>query len=386
MHIVFATPGFLDNNGPTTGFPKYLYRTSKVLISWGHEVTIVTCSNRTVEYEFYGINIYRVRCPEIVQYGNQSKDEVASSLNYARIINQGIEHIVKKKKVDIIQYTNLCGVSFFHDFNIPSVLRLSSYASMWPATGYEERMVARAEIERKAAMRCDAIFAPSYIVANRFSKDIGKRVDVIETPFVLESDEIDESTYINLFRDKKYILFYGSLIEHKGVGVIAASIYEILSKHKDIYFGIIGDGEQHWLYDINKNAKEYSERIIYHPALGFSKLIPIIKNAEFVVLPSLMENLSNACIETMALGQIVLGCDGASFEQLIVDGSNGSLCTIGDSKSFTHKVDELLNYPNQKKEEMREKAKSSVARLQPEIVTKQLMGYYESVINDYKRV
>lgn len=386
MHIVFATPGFIDNNGPTTGLPKYLLRTSKVLICWGHEVTIVTCSNRTVEYEYLGINIYRIRCPEIILYGVQSKDEIAINLNYAKTVCQGIKYIVEKKKVDIIQYTNLYGVSFFHSFEIPSVLRLSSYASMWPATGYEERMVARAEIERKAAMRCDAIFAPSYIVANRFSKDIGKRVDVIETPFVLESDEIDESTYINLFRDKKYILFYGSLIEHKGVGVIAASIYEILSKHKDIYFGIIGDGEQHWLYDINKNAKEYSERIIYHPALGFSKLIPIIKNAVFVVLPSLMENLSNACIETMALGQIVLGCDGASFEQLIIDGDNGALCTIGDSKSFASKVSELLNYSNQKREEMRKKASASIVRLQPEIVTRQLLKYYESIIKNYKRI
>ena len=381
MHIVFATPGFMDNKGATTGLPKYLLRTSQVLISWGHEVTILTCSNRTVEYEFFGININRIRCPEIMHYGEQDKDEIALDLNYARTIHQGIEKIIQKKQVDLIQYTNLCGVSFYHDFNIPSVLRLSSYAIMWPATGYEERMSTRAEIERRAAERCDAIFAPSYIVANKFSKDIMRKVDVIETPFVLETDEKDERVYIKLFKNRKYILFYGSLIEHKGVGVLANSIYEIMSKHKDIYIAIIGDGEQHWINDIYRNAKEYSERIIYHSALGFSQLIPIIVNAEFVVLPSLMENLSNACIETMALGQIVLGCNGASFEQLIDDGENGILCTKGDSRSLTDKTLELLNYSDQKKEEMRKRAKACASRLRPEIVTKQLLNYYEAIIS-----
>ena len=383
MHILFATPGFLDNNGPTTGLPKYLFRTSKVLISWGHEVTIVTCSNRTVEYEFFGINIYRIRCPEIVHYGIQSKDEIALNLNYARIINNGIKHVVEKKKVDIIQYTNLYGVSFFHNFEIPAVLRLSSYASMWPVPDQEQRMEARADFERRAAIKCDAIFAPSYIVADRFSKDIGKKVKVIETPFIPETDEVDESVYRDLFKNKKYILFYGSLIEYKGIGIIADGIYDILSKYQDVYFGIIGNGDLRWIYDSITNGKEYSERIIYHPAIGFSQLIPIIKNAEFVTLPSLMENFSNACVETMALGQIVLGCNGASFEQLIVDGENGVLCTIGDSESFIKKVNEVLNYSEEQKKEMRQKASLSVERLRPELVTKQLLEYYEEVISQY---
>ena len=138
-----------------------------------------------------------------------------------------------------------------------------------------------------------------------------------------------------------------------------------------------------WIYDSITNGKEYSERIIYHPAIGFSQLIPIIKNAEFVTLPSLMENFSNACVETMALGQIVLGCNGASFEQLIVDGENGVLCTIGDSESFIKKVNEVLNYSEEQKKEMRQKASLSVERLRPELVTKQLLEYYEEVISQY---
>lgn len=384
MHVLFAAHGFLDNNGPTTGLPKYLLRTSRTLVKWGHEVTIVACSNRTVEYEFYGINIYKIRCPEIVKYGEQGKDEAAINLHYARTIHEGIKYIAARKKIDVIQYSNLYGVALFHDFDIPAILRLSSYASIWPATGFEERTAVRAEFERMSAMKCDAVFAPSYIVADKFGNAIGRKVDVIETPFVLEVDEMDDSVYKSLLEGKKYVLFFGSLVEHKGICTIAESIYEILLNNPDLYFVLIGNGDLHWIYDIRQNGKEYAERILYHPAIGFSQLVPVIKNAEAVVLPSLMENFSNACVETMALGQIVLGCEGASFEQLITDGKNGALCKIGDSDSFVKKVNEILGYSENQKWNMRKNAKETLERLNPEIVTKHLLEYYEKVVNEYK--
>lgn len=383
MHILFATTDFIDSNGPTTGLPKYLFRTAKILVGWGHEVTVVTCSNRTIRYEFERINICRVRCPEVIRYGIQGKDEMARNLSNGQIIHKEIERISKIKKIDIIQYASLSGLAYFHDFSIPAVMRLSSYAKMWPITGYEEGMKARAEIERAAALKCDAVFAPAYIVAEQFGKDIKKKVDVIETPFVLEVNDIDNLIYKNLFEGKKYILFYGSLVEYKGLQTIADAVYRLLQKNEDLYLGVIGDGDYALMCSILENAKEYSERIIHHEAIGFSQLIPIIKNAEAVILPSLMENFSNACVESMALGQIVVGSEGASFEQLIIDNENGVLCKIGDADEFACKVNKVLAYSEQKKEEMREKARITVERLKPEIVTKQLLKYYEAVIDNY---
>lgn len=383
MHILFATTDFIDSNGPTTGLPKYLFRTAKILVGWGHEVTVVTCSNRTIRYEFERINICRVRCPEIIRYGIQGKDEMARNLRNGQIIHREIEEISKIKKIDIIQYTSLCGLAYFHDFLIPAVVRLSSYAKMYPTMGTKEEIENRAEIEREAALRCDAVFAPSYVVADQFGRDINRNVDVIETPYLLEVDRIDDSIYKSIFKGKKYVLFYGSIIENKGLQTIVNSVYRILQENEDVYLGLLGDGELSWIFEIMKNAKEYSERIIYHEAVGFSQLIPIIKSAELVILPSLMENFSNACVESMALGQIVLGTQGASFEQLIMDGENGVLCQIGDAENFVDKVNEILTDSESKKKKMREKARITVERLKPEIVTMQLLEYYKAVIDHY---
>lgn len=380
MHILFASTDFIENNGPTTGLPKYLYRTSKKLIEWGHNVTVVTCSNRTVQYEFCGINVHRVRMYNIKVYENQYSAEMARCLRNAQIIHDEIAKIVLEEKIDIIQYTNLSGISYYHDFNIPSVVRLSSYAKMWPLRGMEEVSRARSQIELAAASKCNAVFAPSNIVAKKFAEDLGENVSVIETPYVFEADSVDNSVYEENLKDKQYILYYGSFVEYKGMGTIASSIFDILHRNENLFFCLIGDGDKEWKNIILQKAGQYAERVIFIAAIGFNKLVTIIKHAELVVLPSLMENFSNACVEAMALGQIVLGTNGSSFEQLINDGENGFLCEIGDKESFIDKVNEAITISESKKNFIKKNAINRAEQLKPEKVTKELLEYYFRVI------
>lgn len=385
MNIAFVTPDFINNNGPTSGLPKYLLRVSKVLLKWNHKVIIVTCSDRTVTYFFEGIKIYRVRRPAIVNYNDYEKDAIAACLRDSSIVNGVLEQIQKKELIDIIQYASLSGLAYFHDFDIPAVVRLSSYACMWPVAGREEYQNSLAMVEREAAKKCNAIFGPSFVVAKKFSEDTGVDVDVIETPFIIETDEEDDSIYQENFIKKRYILFYGTLVEHKGLQVIARAAYSILSKYKDIYIGIIGDGNKKFIDEIIRGAAEFSDRIIYHSAMGFSQLKPIIRHAEAVMLPSLMENFSNACVESMALGQIVIGTNGTSFEQLIIDGDNGLLCEPGSSESLANTVDRVLNLSEKQKEAIRLKAIERADLLAPEKVVRQLVEYYKRVIETYNK-
>ncbi len=383
MHIVYLTTDFVENNGPTTGLPKYLYRVSKVLTECGHKVSVITCSNRSVYYEFFGIHVYHVRRPAIKAYGNQKKDAIANGLRDGCITNQALGRIYKNEKIDIVQYTSLNGLAYYHNLSIPAVTRLSSYAPMWPLEGQEESIDGKAILEREAAIKCDAVFAPSFVVAKRFSKDIGRKVDVIETPFVMEEQKEDYQTYNDCFWRKKYFLFYGTLIKYKGLTVIADAAYEVLDNYRDIYIGIIGNGNKQLVSNIKQKAGKYADRIIYHSAVGFAKLKPIIRNAEAVILPSLMENFSNACVESMALGQIVIGTNGASFEQLIEDGKNGFLCEIGDPKSLIKAVHKVMSLTLEEKESIRSAAISRTDLLSPQIVVKKLLNYYESIIRTY---
>lgn len=384
MHIVFMTIDFVDNNGPTTGLPKYLLRVSKALIGMEHKVSVITCSNRTVYYEFNGINVYRVRRPVIKRYNDQRKDAIAAGLRDGAILKDKLDELFSKEKIDIVQYTSLCGIAFFHHLPIPAVTRLSSYAKMLTLDGCEEKKEGLAEMERAAVCNSDAVFAPSMVVAKKVSEDTGIKVDVIETPFIMDDKMDDCSVYDELFEGKKYILFYGTLIKYKGLCEIANAAYTILERYKDLHIGIIGDGDYKLVMQLMQNANEYSDRIIYHSAIGFSQLKPIIRHAEAVMLPSLMENLSNACIECMALGQIVIGTRGASFEQLIDDGKSGFLCEIGDAITLAIAIDKVMSLSSKERKLIQVNAKKRAEMLSPDVVVKQLVKYYENVIYEYK--
>ncbi len=381
MHVAYLTTDFVDNFGPTTGLPKYLLKVALTLTKWGHKVTIITCSNRTVEYYFYNIYVIRVRRPNIVKCGDLFKDTIAECSRDGDILNKALREYLNYEKVDIIQYASLCGIANSHDFSIPAVMRMSSYACMWKIPGREAAQMAYAEMERKAALKCQGIFAPSNVVAKKFGEDIGRPVDVIETPFVMEDESYDCSVYEELLCNKRYILFFGTLIEYKGLLVIADAINEILDKWKDVFYVIIGNGDKTLIDQIIDKAGSYKNRIIYHEAINFIKLKPIIKNAEVVTLPSVMENFSNACVETMAIGNIVIGTKETSFEQLITDGVNGYLCLKDDKKTFLNKVSEALNLDSNKRENIIKCAKERAHDLVPEITVKKLLEYYTNIIS-----
>lgn len=385
MHVVFMTTDFIDVEGPTSGLPQYLFRTSRALIGMGNKVSVVACSNRTVEYQFYGINVYKVRRPIIKKYDNQKEDAIAQCLRDGFILNIKLSELFQREKIDIIQYTSLCGLAYFHSIPVPAVTRLSSYAVMVPLDGQEEVQVGRAEIERAAVCKSDAVFGPSFVVAQKVSEDTGVNVDVIESSFLMNEEEDDLSVFNECFSSRDYILFYGTLIKYKGLCEIADAAHDILSRYENLHIGIIGDGDYHLIDLIKHNAGEDSNRIIYHSAIGFSALKPIIKNAVAVMLPSLMENLSNACIECMALGQIVIGTRGASFDQLIDDGNNGFLCEIGDHVSLAAAVDKVMALSAGERKLIQCNARKRAEMLSPNVVVKQLVEYYKKVIIEYKQ-
>ena len=250
--------------------------------------------------------------------------------------------------------------------------------------GQEIEKEVKAEFERAAVCNSNATFGPSEVVAREMSADTGIHVDVIESPFVMDDEEEDYSLFDECFAEKKYILFYGTLIKYKGLYVIADAVHSMLDKYQDLHIGIIGDGDTGLIDSIKHNAGKHADRIIYHPAVGFSQLKPVICHAESIMLPSLMENLSNACIECMALGQIVIGTRGASFDQLIDDGQSGFLCEIGDSVSLLQAVDREMALTTEQKKVICHNAQKRAERLSPDIVVNQLIEYYKKVINDFK--
>lgn len=388
MKILFAANEFVEYGKPKTGFPNYLYRVARALQEIGNEVVIVTCGNRTAHRCIDGIEVWEVT---VHSFNSKYKgiNVIVDNIRASKCVNLKIREVLKNSHIDIIQFTSLMSLSLLYRGKVPAVLRLSSYAKQYYSTFQTlDRNTVRAMtiFELMAGRRCNAVFAPSKVVAKAYERDFHKKVHVIESPFVNDVKRIDKRIIDQQLAGKKYVLFFGILIYEKGILTISEIIEEFLRNNPDYYWVFAGK-----ILDINgKNAARilsdaagaYKDKIMFLGELPHEQLYPVIQNSEFVVLPSIIENLSNACMEAMYFHKIVVGTDGASFDQLIQNNRNGLLCKIGDSADLLEKMQRAVDLPDEERKQMEAMAHKRTERLKPDIVVKQLLRFYNAVIEN----
>lgn len=385
VRILFAATAYMEKGKPATGFPNYLHRVSLSLIQLEHTPIIVAAGEKESHRYEEGIEIWTVKCELKLQ--KIFKSENFAHLQISYLINKKIKEIIEKEPVDIIQFTSIGGLALFYRGKIPAVMRLSSYAKTYFSSlqTYDARTLrGKAALERWSAHNCVAVFAPCKLTADAFGKDCGRKVKVIETPFINDVEKMDYQFVDRNLKDKKYVLFFGTLYPEKGILVIAKILREFLSQNREYYFVFIGELRKVQGKDsriiIKKAAGEFSNRVIINQPLQHNMLYPVIKQADFVVLPSLMDNFPNSCIEAMYFSKIVIGTDGASFEQIIKDGYNGFLCKIGDSEDLLKKMQQTVELEQSRRRCMEKRAHGSTIRLRPEYTVKKLVSFYEYVI------
>ncbi len=319
-------------------------------------------------------------------------------------IDRGIElryrirKINSEQGVDLVHYCNLGNPAIFASEKIPYCIRLSSISNILRGAKSKEGqldydsipLLLTERIEKRILKRAKNIVVPSINVAKIMEKKLEKGIRVLESPFVMSRESWDMFLYDKILKGKKYILHYGRMSYLKGTHVVAELVKPLLSAYRDLYLVMAGATEEIWDEEneewtsafelVRKKAAPYEDRVIYLGPVVREILFPIIENAVASLLPYRSDNLSNACIESMAIGTIVIGTDGASFEQLIEDGKSGLLCRRDDAVSFLGAINKVMEMSQAEKEEISNNAKMQIERLNLENVYNNFLKYYNNII------
>ena len=97
-------------------------------------------------------------------------------------------------------------------------------------------------------------------------------------------------------------------------------------------------------------------------------------------MPSRIDNMPNTCIEAMAMGKIVVGTRGASYEQLIEDGRNGFLIEIDSREGLKNAIYRIEVLTKEERKVIESEARKTTERFNAENVYYQLMSFYKTVI------
>ncbi len=394
MRIALAAPEYVTEQTFTGGLANYLHRVAMSLSGMGHQPVIFVSAGVDEALTHDGVEVHRVdisnRCFRLLNAITQNR--VGMSLHLiaqSRALNRRIRQVHRQKPFDIVQYSHLGALGLFAPREIPQVVRLSGYQPLWHGMGdgCTDRLKGRQQyfFEKRALCRTGRVFGPSRVIADFVSKDIGRPIEVIESPFLVETDSVNDEVYRERLEGTDYLIFVGTLNMLKGIGAIADMLHELLSGRPELRFVFVGRNRTHpggrtMMDHLWEKAGEHRGRVWYLGTMTHEYLYPLLAGAAAAVLPSRIDNFPNTCLEAMGHGRVVVGTRGTSFEQLITDGENGFLCRADDPAELLRTVEKALDISPEERKRMGEKARERIHELRPEKTVGQLVALYEEVI------
>jgi len=347
MRIGFITTEYVTEENYAGGLANYLNRVARGLVQKGHLVEIFVLSDVKETLEHDKVLVHRVkRNTFLYKLFSVKFPKTFKVLIDAWSLKRAVLRRHKKEPLNIIQAPNYlaAGVLLARSKKIPVVTRLSTFAPLWrTVTNVGSNFdISLSEILELLQFRASkSVYAPSEILKHYVEKYEPIQVEHILPPFVFDEVDIDNSILSNYKGSHNYLLFFGSIMPLKGVDFIFKNLEDILSKNINIDFifiGRFGNAE-----DFKKAAGRHSGRVHYFNSMPKQQLRAFIQDARAVILPSIIDNLPNTCLESMALGKAVLTTTTSGFEGIIHHEQNGYLIEYGNDLQFQETVKNICN-------------------------------------------
>lgn len=189
------------------------------------------------------------------------------------------------------------------------------------------------------------------VVSNELKSQLGKYYDVEKVSVI--SMGCDTTKFSPKNREENYfkqngkqvILFVGRLAEKKGVKYLVEA-----SKDIDAKLIIVGDGPLRG--ELELQAEEQGDKIIFLGAKNHDELVKIFASADVFVAPSITakdgdkEGLPTTIIEAMASGLPVVGTDSGGIKEIIIDGENGFVVSEKSADEIANAIKKILSDKN----------------------------------------
>jgi glycosyltransferase involved in cell wall biosynthesis len=163
----------------------------------------------------------------------------------------------------------------------------------------------------------------------------------------------------------RFVLFHGSLQAKKGSLVLADALVEIMSEQPDLHAVFIGrdlkvPGLGSMADLIQGKLAAFPERVHVVGVIDQSVAFQYLEKAEWVILPSIMDNLPNAMLEAMWMAKPVLVTRRSGTDDLIVDGESGLVVEPGDAAALRAGIRRALAMSRAEQESLGRRARVAV--------------------------
>ncbi|PER96998.1 glycosyltransferase family 4 protein [Bacillus cereus] len=374
-NILMVSHDYFPNIG---GVAVYVHEMSKALSQMGHKVTILTkyrSENFEIKEEYFA-DLKIIRVPI-------SRVKKLDDLQYIFRMRKLIKKLQKVEKIDVIHWHTLNkDAKVMRNLQVEGLEVYTNHLSWF-------RMLYNQKNYKKIY---SLIKDPDYIIcpSREIEKMTGDLFGSQKTCYL--PNGVDPNLFaIDENMEKEMRKMYGIPIKDqvilttnrmepiKGMRYLIDTIPDILNKHPDTTFIILGDGSQQRELENRVHAQDIDQsKVIFGGRVSNAEIRKWMTVADVYVQPSLMEGCSIAIIEAMACSKAIVASNIGGNPDIICHGESGLLVESMSSIQIQEKVSYLLAQPKIRKE-LGEKARERVENeLNWNALAEQLTKIYES--------
>lgn len=188
--------------------------------------------------------------------------------------------------------------------------------------------------------RADGLLAQTEYSKSCYTGRLNRICTIIPNPVIMKLEHVGAA--LNTGKENK-IVSIGRLDLQKDQATLIAAFSLFLKKHPGWTLEIYGEGPLR--QELESQVRRLSiEGKVLLPGTS-NHIRDCMKSAQFFVLSSIAEGMSNALIEAMCLGLPVISTKVAGADDLIEDGINGYIVGVKDISSMAEKMSTLADDP-----------------------------------------
>lgn len=314
-----------------------------------HEVHVLTSGAQGLEslekHPSLDLTIHRVRSFSRTDRATASFASMAAFLPYG--IAQG-NKLLKRGSFDVVNTwfaipSGITGSSIARRNNVPHLLTIIGGDIYDPSKWYSPHQFLPTGIAVKRVLRqANARVAISSDIANRARRYFGFEGPIEVIPLGIKTPEFESATREELGLDpaRKYVVAVGRLVRRKDYPTLFNAISQLGRDDTDLL--LLGDGpERQKLLSIAESLG-IRDRVHLKGFVSDQTKYQILSNSDVFALVSLHEGFGVVYLEAMYCGLPVIAANEGGQVDLLSDMETGRLVSVGDVKSLTNSLSELL--------------------------------------------
>ena len=317
-----------------------------------------------------------------------------------------LEKIINKlyadKEIDLVEAPDWTGItSFIQPEKCPVIIKLHGSDTYFCHLDNRPVKWINKFHERRALQKADGLLSVSQFTADLTNEVFGLQKDFTIIPNSIDIDLFDGNDDDNDNLNDKFktnigvsltgdvrILYFGSLIRKKGLLELPFIFNEVIKKNPEAQLSLIGrdvadivsGNSSTWAMMQQLFTDEALQKVTYLGSVPYLEIKAHIKAASVCVFPTFAEALPVSWIEAMALQKPLVASNIGWANEVIVDGVEGFLVHPKDHKKYAERILELLEKPKMQHKFGTAARKKVVAKFSMELVARQSLLFYKSLI------